>query len=67
LEKLRELGIPDKPVVVGGIIPEKDERVIRQLGVQEVFHPYTPLAELAARVKDLGAGYRRRLAPAAAR
>ena len=61
-EKLRELKIMDKPLVVGGIVSEKDERLIRELGVKAVFHPYTPLSEIVARIRTLGAEYRQRIA-----
>jgi methylmalonyl-CoA mutase C-terminal domain/subunit len=60
VERLQELKIVDKPIVAGGIIPEKDERLIRELGVKEVFHPYTPLSEMVAIVKTLGKEYRAR-------
>jgi (2R)-ethylmalonyl-CoA mutase len=41
LERLREEGIePDRvPVVVGGIIPDQDARMLRELGVARVFTP----------------------------
>jgi|YNPNPStandDraft_1061719.scaffolds.fasta_scaffold00218_28 methylmalonyl-CoA mutase C-terminal domain/subunit len=58
LERMRELGIEDKPIVVGGIVPAKEEELIRGLGVKDVFHPFTPLSVLVERVKALGAGYR---------
>jgi len=40
-------------VVVGGIIPKKDETFIRERGVREVFHPYTPLETVLARVRAI--------------
>jgi methylmalonyl-CoA mutase C-terminal domain/subunit len=52
-DKMREKGIEAIPVVVGGIIPEKDEAVIKERGVKEVFHPYSPLEEVVARVKAI--------------
>ncbi len=39
LDGLREAGIADVPVVVGGIIPEADEAKLRALGVADVFTP----------------------------
>jgi (2R)-ethylmalonyl-CoA mutase len=36
---LREAGLPEVPVVVGGIIPEEDADVLRQAGVARVFTP----------------------------
>ncbi|MGH1562282.1 protein meaA [Mumia sp. DW29H23] len=39
LEQLREAGIRDVPVVVGGIIPESDARRLREAGVAAVYTP----------------------------
>jgi len=39
LEQMRELGIGDTPLVIGGIIPEEDARRLEALGVQAVFTP----------------------------
>ena len=39
LAQMRELGIGDIPLVIGGIIPEEDARRLEALGVQAVFTP----------------------------
>jgi (2R)-ethylmalonyl-CoA mutase len=39
LDKMREAGIEDIPVIVGGIIPDRDARALKELGVAEVFTP----------------------------
>jgi len=39
LDKLRELGLGDLPVVVGGIIPEEDANKLCQAGVRRVYTP----------------------------
>ncbi len=39
LDGLREAGLADVPVVVGGIIPEADERTLIEWGVAAVFTP----------------------------
>ncbi len=39
LEKMREQGIEDVPVVVGGIVPSSDAKKLRELGVAAVFTP----------------------------
>jgi (2R)-ethylmalonyl-CoA mutase len=39
LDGLREAGLDDVPVVVGGIIPDADARRLRELGVARVFTP----------------------------
>lgn len=55
-EKMKQRGIGDTPVVVGGIVPEKDEALLKELGVKEVFHPLTPLEIIVERVKSIGQG-----------
>ncbi|HNA98276.1 MAG TPA: cobalamin B12-binding domain-containing protein, partial [Marmoricola sp.] len=39
LNLMKEAGIDDVPVIVGGIIPVSDAEQLRQLGVAEVFTP----------------------------
>jgi ethylmalonyl-CoA mutase len=39
LDALREAGVDDVPVVVGGIIPEADAEAMRELGVAAVYTP----------------------------
>jgi (2R)-ethylmalonyl-CoA mutase len=39
LDALREAGVGDVPVVVGGIIPESDADALRELGVAAVYTP----------------------------
>ncbi len=42
----RETGIPDLPVVVGGIIPEQDHEPLREAGIAGVFNPGTPMSTI---------------------
>lgn len=53
LDKMKERGIEHLPVVVGGIIPEKDEAIIKEAGVKEVFHPLTPMEQIVERMKGI--------------
>jgi methylmalonyl-CoA mutase C-terminal domain/subunit len=53
-EKMRQRAIHDVAVVVGGIVPEKDEALLKELGVKEVFHPLTPLQHIVDRIKSIG-------------
>jgi ethylmalonyl-CoA mutase len=39
MSRLREAGLSDMPVVVGGIISSEDEHVLKQLGVRRVYTP----------------------------
>lgn len=60
LEEMRRHGIEDVPVVVGGIVQEKEEALIREIGVKEVFHPLTPLATIVERVRAVALEARQR-------
>src|SRR6195952_2338229 len=39
LEQMRAAGLADVPVIVGGIIPDRDARALQELGVAAVFTP----------------------------
>ena len=39
LERMREAGIGDIPLVVGGIIPEEDEKALLAMGVARIYTP----------------------------
>ena len=45
--KLREAGMDDVLVVVGGIIPDDDQAALRESGVAATFGPGTTIAEVA--------------------
>ena len=46
MELLREKGLDDVLVVVGGIIPDVDIAKLRTLGVKGIFLPGTPMQEI---------------------
>jgi methylmalonyl-CoA mutase C-terminal domain/subunit len=46
MELLREKGLDDVLVVVGGIIPDVDIPRLREIGVKGVFLPGTPMQEI---------------------
>ncbi|ROR89865.1 protein meaA [Nocardioides aurantiacus] len=39
LDQMRDAGLDDVPVIVGGIIPDRDARALKELGVAAVFTP----------------------------
>ncbi len=39
MDALREAGLDDIAVIVGGIVPDEDERMLLDAGVARVFHP----------------------------
>src|SRR5262245_51290700 len=51
LERLREQGMEDVKVVVGGVIPEADIPVLKALGVVAVFPGGTPFADVVATIE----------------
>jgi len=53
MQALRAAELDDLRVIVGGIVPPKDERMLLDSGVARVFHPGASLGEIAAAVRDL--------------
>jgi methylmalonyl-CoA mutase C-terminal domain/subunit len=49
--QMKEKGL-DKPIFVGGIIPQDDAKQLVGAGVVAVFGPGTPLAEIVGKVKE---------------
>ena len=45
---LREAGLSDVAVIVGGIVPDEDEQMLLDAGVARVFHPGSPLEDISA-------------------
>jgi methylmalonyl-CoA mutase C-terminal domain/subunit len=52
LELMRERGLEDVLVVVGGIVPEEDAQALRRMGVAEVFGPGTETQALVRFVRQ---------------
>jgi len=51
IEALKERGVTDKLVIVGGVIPRRDIPALKEVGVAEVFPEGTPLHEIVNYVK----------------
>jgi methylmalonyl-CoA mutase, C-terminal domain len=64
LEALREAGLADVGVIVGGIVPDGEEDALLAAGVARVFHPGSSMAEIAAFVGELAQQVRARRATA---
>jgi len=64
MSALAEAGLKDVAVIVGGIVPDEDEQALLDAGVARVFHPGTPLEEIAAFVVDATARVRAARFPA---
>lgn len=59
VEGLRERGLGEVPVFVGGVIPDRDAADLRALGVARIFGPDTPTAAIARALADHLADRRR--------
>jgi methylmalonyl-CoA mutase C-terminal domain/subunit len=53
LKALKKAGLGEVPVVVGGIVPDEDERKLRKAGVKEIFHPGASREEIVSKVAKL--------------
>ncbi len=51
MEKLKEKGIQDKKVFVGGVIPSKDIKLLKEMGVEGVFPGGTPIDDVIEAIK----------------
>lgn len=55
---LREAGLAEVAVVVGGIVPDEDEATLLESGVARVFHPGASLGEIEQYIRDITPGIR---------
>ncbi len=61
---LREAGLGDVVVIVGGIVPDEDEQMLLDAGVARVFHPGSRLEDISAFVVEATARVRAARFPA---
>jgi pivalyl-CoA mutase small subunit len=52
MRALREAGLADVTVMVGGIVPDEDERMLLDAGVARVFHPGAALDDIVVFVRE---------------
>jgi methylmalonyl-CoA mutase C-terminal domain/subunit len=55
---LREAGLAEVAVIVGGIVPDEDETMLLESGVARVFHPGSSLGEIEQYIRDATPGIR---------
>ena len=53
MKALKKARLEHIPVVVGGIVPDADERMLKKAGVRHVFHPGSSRDEIVSRVAEL--------------
>jgi methylmalonyl-CoA mutase C-terminal domain/subunit len=64
IDLLRQRGIADIAIIVGGIIPEEDVETLLMAGVGAVFGPGSSLVRIVGKVTDLVSAKRRATDPA---
>jgi len=52
-KNLKEIGLEDLPVVIGGIVPPGDIPKLRSMGVRDVFIPGTFMTEIVTRLRHI--------------
>ncbi len=57
---LADAGMSDVGVIVGGIVPDEEEKMLIEAGVARVFHPGSTMTEIAGYVRTLAANARAR-------
>jgi len=60
MQALREAGLADTAVIVGGIVPDEDEQMLVEAGVARVFHPGAAIDEIAAFIRAIAPAIRAR-------
>jgi methylmalonyl-CoA mutase C-terminal domain/subunit len=53
MKALGKAGLKDIPVVVGGIVPDDDEKKLKKTGVRRVFHPGASREEIVGAITSL--------------
>lgn len=53
MKALKKAGLGELPVVVGGIVPDEDERKLKKNGVRHVFHPGAQREEIVGVIERL--------------
>lgn len=52
MDLLHKRGLSDVPVFLGGIIPENDAKILREMGVTAVFGPGTETGTIVKAIKE---------------
>ena len=52
VERMRQVGVGDMPLIVGGIVGKRDADKLREMGVAAVFRPGAKLADIVTCVRQ---------------
>jgi len=55
MKALKKAGLEYLPVVIGGIVPDEDEKKLKKAGVRQIFHPGASREEIVSGVAALAA------------
>jgi len=61
IRALKDAGMSDVIVIVGGIVPDEDEKMLKEVGVAQVFHPGCSRTEIVDGIASLIAERRKKL------
>jgi len=50
---MREQGVGEVPVVIGGLVPPEEEPFLTQLGIKKIFHPGATLEEIQTGISEV--------------
>ena len=56
---LREAGLGNVRVVVGGIVPDNEEAQLLEAGVRQIFHPGSTMDDITSRIREYARESRR--------
>lgn len=61
IRALKEKGLNNTPVVLGGIIPDEDEKMLKECGVAGIFHPGSELDDIVEFISSTAVEYKTRI------
>lgn len=50
---MREQGVGELPVVIGGLVPAEEEPFLTQIGIKKIFHPGATLEEIQTGIAEV--------------
>ncbi len=53
LELMKEKGASDIPLIVGGVMPEEDVKILKDSGMKEFFGPGTSIPEIVKQINNI--------------